>query len=458
MLIKNAKIYGEKVQDLRLKDGKIVEIGENLKPNLSENSKLNLGKKSSTNSSEMFQIQAHNSNKNSHENNANSSQNPSEISQNLAKKQLAKNSNSSQNSAENEIFYAQNLTLIPSFIDFGVSLKNDHFSIENLQNLEQECLESGVCAVVLKDRMDFSEEAFALFLEHLKALRVQIYALVRVLDGSGKLKNLSTLVNKGAFGFELQSNARAGALRQAMQYAQMKAVPIFVHCYEDGYDDNGVMNDSELSFKLGLVGISEVSEFSEVAKMGQVAKFYGAKVLYECISLEKSLQMLGNTDFIQTSIHHILKTQSECDDFNTFAKIMPPLRDKKDTHALKAALKAGKIAFLTSLHSPKSITHKDLSFDEASFGIDAMGEFVALCASFLVKNGEFSWREVAKFTSENQAKFLGLNSGEIALGKAANFILLDENAKFSPQENSLYAKDSLNGVIRAHFIKGERVK
>lgn len=405
MLIKNAKIYGENLQDIEIKDGIIVKIGENLNPQNKPNSTPNL----------------------------------------------------SQNLDENLIFDAKNLTLIPSFIDLNVSLKNDHFSMENLQNLERECLKSGICAIVLKDKMDFDEEAFSLFLEHLKALKVKIFASVRILDDAMRLKNLSTLVNKGACALEIQSNAPANALRQAMQYAQMKSVPIFAHCYEGGYDDNGVMNDSQTSFELGLVGISAVSEFSEVAKIKQISEFYGVKVLYECLSLEKSLKMLENSSFAQTSIHHILKSDTKCGDYNTFAKIMPPLRDKSDVCALKKALKAGKIAFLTSLHSPKSITHKDLSFDEASFGIDAISEFVALCESFLVKNGEFSWREIAKFTSFNQANFLGLNSGEIDIGKEANFILLDENAKFSPQENSLYAKDTLFGQIKAHFIKGERV-
>ncbi|MDC7792153.1 hypothetical protein PQR77_10845, partial [Campylobacter coli] len=33
MLIKNAKIYGENLQDLLIKDGKIVKIGANLDDN-----------------------------------------------------------------------------------------------------------------------------------------------------------------------------------------------------------------------------------------------------------------------------------------------------------------------------------------------------------------------------------------------------------------------------------------
>ena len=389
MLIKNAKIYGAKSQDIRVRDGLIAEIGKDLR--------------------------------------------------------------------DDECFDAKNLTLLPAFIDLNVALKNEHFSIENLKILEAECLKSGVCAVVLKDTMDFDEESLALFLEHLKSLKVKVFATVRVLDGFGKLKNLSTLINKGAFALQSASNVRANVLRQSMQYAQMKDKPLFVHCYESGYDDNGVMNDSQTSFELGLVGISGISEFSEVAKIKQVAEFYSAKVLYECVSLGRSLDLLESKDLIQTSIHHLLKTDEECREFNTFAKLMPPLRSKKDTSALQKALKGGKISFLSSLHSPKSITHKDVAFDEAGFGVDAMSEYISLCYSFLARGGFFSWERLCDFTSLNQAEFLRLNAGKIALGKEANLVLFDENAKFQAPPTSLYAKDELFGEIKAHFIKGERV-
>lgn len=390
MLIKNARIYAEKVQDIRIENGFITQIADEIR-------------------------------------------------------------------ADDEIFDAHNLVLLPSFIDLNVSLKNEHFCIENLKNLEEECLKSGVSAVVLKDTMDFDEESFALFLEHLKNLKLQVFATARVCDKAGKLKNLSTLINKGVFALQCQSSHKASVLRQSMQYALMKEKTLFVHCFEAGFDDNGVMNDCATSFELGLVGISAVSEFSEVAKIKQIAEFYKVKVLYECLSLEKSLNLLDNTDLVQTSIHHLLKSDEQCLQFNTFAKLMPPLRSKNDTLALQKALKAGKIKFLSSLHSPKSITHKDVAFDEASFGVDSMSEYLSLCYSFLVKNSFLSWAELCELTSKNQASFLGLNSGQIATGKEANFILFDENTKGKKAKNSLYAKDELFGEVKAHFIKGEKV-
>ena len=488
MLIKNAKIYGGKPQDIRVRDGLIAEIGESLKAesvNLNSTS-ANLGIES-TNLAKNSRPNSKNSrsgdlkSKNSHQNNEISRSKGENLKAGRENADTAQSTAPQSQTAQEQVLDAAGLTLLPAFIDLNVTLKNEHFSIENLRALEAECLKSGVCAVVLKDTMDFDEEGLALFLEHLKSLKVKVFAAVRVLDGFGKLKNLSTLVNKGALALQCESGVRAGVLRQCMQYAQMKDRAVFVHCYDGGYDDNGVMNDSQTSFELGLVGISAVSEFSEVAKIKQVAQFYGARVLYECLSLGRSLDLLDGGDLIQTSIHHLLKTDEECGEFNTFAKLMPPLRSKKDTLALRKALKARKIKFLSSLHSPKSITHKDVAFDEAGFGVDALGDYLSLCYSFLVRGGGFSWQEVCEFTSFNQAEFLGLNAGKIELGREANFVLFDESAvrdkvllrgdlssenatrgalsdeKTARKNESLYAKDELFGEVRTHFIKGKRV-
>ncbi|KAA6228412.1 MULTISPECIES: metal-dependent hydrolase [unclassified Campylobacter] len=360
------------------------------------------------------------------------------------------------NSLKGESFDASGLTLIPSFIDLNINLKNNKFSLENLELLENECLKSGISSIVLRDEMYFDEESFALFLQNLRQKKIEIFASIKVLNKENEFRNLATLINKGAFGIELQSSFNANILRMAAQYAFMKNVPIFAQCLNMDFDDNGVMNECEKSFELGLVGISEVAETSEVAKIKEIAKFYKARVIFDIITLKDSLNLLEN-ELVMTSIHHLIKDDSACDDFNTSSKILPPLRSKADSKALKNALKNGKISFLSSLHSPKSISLKDLSFDEAAFGIHSVCEFISLCYTFLIKNNNFSWEELCKITSLNPALLLGLNSGKIEVGKVANLVLFDENKKLTLNSSSLYAKDKIFGEVRAHFINGKKV-
>ncbi|EAI5623735.1 TPA: amidohydrolase family protein [Campylobacter upsaliensis] len=352
-----------------------------------------------------------------------------------------------------EIFDAKGLTLLPSFIDLCVYLKNDKFSLNHLDLLEKECLKGGVSTILLRDVMDFDEETFILFLQNLSHRTLQIFSSVKVKE---PLKNIASMINQGAVALELESKLNANILKIAMQYALMKKVPIFAKCLNEDFDDNGVMNDCLLSSKLGLIGMSEVAESSEVAKLKEIAAFYQSEVIYDCLSLARSLK-IATDETILVSIHHLIKNENACENFNTAAKIKPPLRSEEDRAFLQNALKKGKIRFLSAMHCPKSSNLKDLAFDEAAFGIHSICEYVSLCYNFLVQNDFISWEKLCEATSLNPAKFLKLNSGEIKEGKEANLILFDENVSTKAPLNSLYSKDTLKGEVKHHLLKGEFV-
>ncbi|EJF7502274.1 amidohydrolase family protein [Campylobacter upsaliensis] len=352
-----------------------------------------------------------------------------------------------------EIFDAKGLTLLPSFIDLCVYLKNDKFSLNHLDLLEKECLKGGISTILLRDVMDFDEETFILFLQNLSHRTLQIFSSVKVKE---PLKNIASMINQGAVALELESKLNANILKIAMQYALMKKVPIFAKCLNEDFDDNGVMNDCLLSSKLGLIGMSEIAESSEVAKLKEIAAFYQSEVIYDCLSLARSLK-IATDETILISIHHLIKNENACENFNTAAKIKPPLRSEEDRAFLQNALKKGKIRFLSAMHCPKSSNLKDLAFDEAAFGIHSICEYVSLCYSFLVQNDFISWEKLCEVTSLNPAKFLKLNSGEIKEGKEANLILFDENVSTKAPLNSLYSKDTLKGEVKHHLLKGEFV-
>lgn len=346
------------------------------------------------------------------------------------------------------------LTLLPSFVDLCVNLKNDKFSLSNLELLEKECLKGGISAVLLRDKMDFDEEAFALFLKNCSQHKLRLFSSVKM---SANPRNIATLINSGAVALELESSQSANTLKMAMNYALMKNIPVFARCYDEAFDDGGVMNDCALSFELGLAGMSAVAESSEVAKMRELANFYHCEIIYDGLSLERSLRLLKD-EKILVGIHYLIKDESACADFNTAAKLMPPLRSGEDRDFLQKSLKEGKIHFLSAMHSPKSISLKDLAFDEAAFGIHSVSEYVSLCATFLVRSGLLSWRELCEYASFNGSRFLGLNSGRIAVGLDADLIVLDENAKINPHPHCLYAKDELFGELKFHILGGELFK
>ncbi|VEJ07450.1 dihydroorotase [Campylobacter lari] len=382
MIIKNAKIYGEQKLDLKIEDGKITQIANDLND-------------------------------------------------------------------DEHIVDIEGKTLLPSFIDLNVSLLDNEFSIDKLYNLEKACLKGGVGTIVLKDSLEANTQGYALYYDKLKSLDINVLPTINVLDKIGKLKNIATLIDMGAKGLELTSTLGANYLRQCMQYASMKSSPIFLKCFDESFDDHGVMNDSKMSFELGLIGISDIAETSEVAKMKELVEFYGNNACFGALGVIKSFELLENYQS-EISIHHLIKDENSCENFNTYAKILPPLRSKNELSYLIKMLQKGKITFLTSLHTPSK---KDLAFDEADFGVNAIAMYMSLCFTYLIKENVLTWKELCDFTSYNQAQFLGLNKGKIESGFDADLVVFDENYSFNGE--GLYINDILQGKVEKSFIAGK---
>ena len=57
--------------------------------------------------------------------------------------------------------------------------------------------------------------------------------------------------------------------------------------------------------------------------------------------------------------------------YNTYAKVIPPLRTEADTKAIIEGLADGTIDVIASGHMPTRIEHKQREFDRASYGISA---------------------------------------------------------------------------------------
>lgn len=355
--------------------------------------------------------------------------------------------------------------LIPGIIDLNVRLKNDSLSQNHVQLLSKDAARGGVStALIMPDftpRLD-NETLLELLNAKLSTLSVNLYlAAPLTTQSNNTLNNLATLIKNGAMAIQGDSSVNANLVRRGLQYALMKNVPLLCNCYEPNLDDAGVMNEGDISFKLGLPGISKIAEISEVAKMSEVASYYGAHVLLQSLSTTRSIELCnlaksrGANIKAEVSIHHLCKTDLCCDGFNTAAKIKPPLRDEGTRVELLNALKLGHIDTLTSAHQPRSILYKDVAFEEASFGIHAICDLLPLAYTYLVKPGHLSLDKLMELFSQNPASILGLNKGKIAIGMDADMILFNPNTEWKMVEKgSIYEGETFFGGIDATYVGG----
>ncbi|MDR1460143.1 MAG: hypothetical protein LBI78_00655, partial [Campylobacteraceae bacterium] len=236
-------------------------------------------------------------------------------------------------SEDNETIDANGAYVFPGLIDLHVRLKNDTLNQKNLNTLSNDCAKGGVTtALIIPDFLPRLDNESFLELLNAKVNTLPTTMLLSaplINEDTNKLNNIATLIQNGAVAIWGKSHINSNLIRRGIQYAKMRKTPFLIDCYDDDLDDNGVMNDGEVAFKLGLPGISKISETSEVAKLCEIAKYYNMPILFQTLSTKRSIELTKEAkkaikSYAEVSIHHLLKNDKSCDDFNTHAKIKPP--------------------------------------------------------------------------------------------------------------------------------------
>ncbi len=375
-----------------------------------------------------------------------------------------------------EILDASNLVLLPGAIDLNVRVGNGILSKENLLILSHKSAMGGItqAALIPDCQPTLSNE---LGLELLNALKDDFYAqIVGIAEATSAeskdaLSELALLHKKGAKGIFVRSNIDGNLLRRTCEFAQMFDMPILFACEDESLSANGVMNDGELSFLLGLPAIPTLSETKEVAKMSEVARFMGIEAVFLAIATKRSIEIVQHIKknpekhaktkglHLQTSIHHLMLTEDLCNHYNTAAKIKPPLKSESTRKELLKSLKQGEITLLTALQSEKSIAQKDLAFEEAAFGIDMIAYFMPMCYTLLVKNEHLTLKDFSRIISLNPALALGEHKkGLIEVGYDADLVLLDtKDTQTIDNTDSPYYDWILQSKVKEVFVGGKSI-
>ncbi len=358
-----------------------------------------------------------------------------------------------------KVVEAKGRYLLPKLIDTNVRLLDDALSKKNLDRIYDRAKSGGVGSFVLID--DFLpkvENATHLELLNTKALQrddVKIILSVNSVDKDNRLNNIATFLKNGAKVIYTRSDINGNMLVRVMQYAKMKKVPIFCFCENEDIKNRGVINEGEASFELGLPGISKIAQISEVSKIVELATYFGVNVLFQGLYTAKSLQILkavkkdNKNVYAEVPVHNLILSDKECRGYNTYAKLISPLQEESEEKKLIKLLREGVIDVITSMHSPKSYIYKDVAFEDAKDGVDALALTLKLGYTYLVRSGVVTFEYLIKLLSSNPAKILGIkNSGEIKEGYRADMILFDPNYKeIVLDDSSLYNQKELFGKI-----------
>ena len=356
------------------------------------------------------------------------------------------------NLIDDEVIDCKNKTILPQFIDLNVYPKNKSLSRKNLESLAKKAKDGGVGILTLHSDTSpkIDNEMILEFIKSInKELEISIYPLISSTNNENKLVDISILHSMGGIGVNLQSNQSPNTIDKIAKYAKMLDIPVFVNA-----NDNlgGVINYGEMSAKLGLSARNPLSEIKEVAKILEVAIFYQIKVIFQAITEIRSIDLINEAKkhnpniFCEVSIHHLLLNDGACDNYNTLAKLDPPLKDKKTQESLIESLKNNKIDLLTSMQCACYKSLKEQVFEQAEYGIDAINSYFSLIYTHLIKTNIIDLQTISKICANNPATLLNLNCGEIKIGKEAKLMIIDLDSS-NTIEDSPYHKDLFGRVM-----------
>ncbi|HJJ30461.1 MAG TPA: dihydroorotase [Methanocorpusculum sp.] len=118
--------------------------------------------------------------------------------------------------------------------------------------------------------------------------------------------------------------------------------------------------------------------------------------------------------------HHLFLSNEETDPTNTFWKMNPPLRSKKERLALIQNFK--KIPVIASDHAPHTIIEKTQAFSSAPSGVPGVETMLPLLMN-AVKEGKISLADVIEKTVSNPCSILSIPAPSLTPGSRADLAI-----------------------------------
>ena len=249
-------------------------------------------------------------------------------------------------------------------------------------------------------------------------------------------------------------------VRRAMEKAKELDVVLSFHEEDPAFITNNGVNRGKASEFFGIGGSPEEAEISLVKRDCELAKEIGAKINVQHISSGKAVDLVrqakaaGANVYAEATPHHFTLTEEACIKHGTLAKMNPPLRTEEDRLAIIKGLQDGTIDMIATDHAPHSAEEKAKPITDAPSGIIGLETSLALGITSLVKPGHLSLVQLIKKMSLNPAVIYGLDKGTLNIGKDADLVIFDTEKCWTPQN---YYSKATNTPFTGAELTGEVV-
>lgn len=285
---------------------------------------------------------------------------------------------------------------------------------------------------------------------------IQVGSVTKDMAGN-ELSDIDDMAKAGmiAISEDGKSVMNSGLYRRAMKKAVDNDIIVLAHCEDINLVENGVINKGGKSKSFGVNGISNAVENVITARDIMLSEETGSRLHLCHCSTKESVDMVkvakekGLNVTAEVCPHHFILTEDDILSDDAMYKMNPPLRTKEDKEALIEGLRSGIMDVISTDHAPHSMEEKEKSIKDAPFGIVGLETSAQLSYTYLVKKGIIDEMDLVRKMSYKPAQILGIDKGDISVGKDADIMIFDPNKEVTIDANTFYSKGKntpFNGV------------
>jgi dihydroorotase len=239
-------------------------------------------------------------------------------------------------------------------------------------------------------------------------------------------------------------------MHQALAAAARAGLPVIQHAEDTRMTVGCSMNAGALAFRLGLRGMTVAAEASLVERdlrLLENLKDSRAHLHVAHLSTAAALEAVrrarrkGLHVTCEVTPHHFVLTESAVGEYNTNAKMNPPLRAESDRRAMLEGLLEGAIDCIATDHAPHALHEKEQEFERAPNGITGLESALGLALEILHRKHKVSLSRILTLLSTQPANLLNLRGrGTLAVGAFADAVIFDSKAEWTFRSSASKSK------------------